>query len=139
MATVMRDAATRGGDALQKNGPVLSLFSTSTCRDPLQNPPMPGCPGYSICDHMHPPCTSGPSTVGPYPQGVQSLQKSIRRFGAHALRVRIVNDDQHDAYSAAEWMRRSDRDGTLMEFFAPVLSPQEQEVVNIEGWILGIK
>ena len=49
------------------------------------------------------------------------------------------NDDQHDAYSAAEWIRRSDRDGTLMEFFAPVLSPQEQEVVNIEGWILGIK
>ena len=36
-------------------------------------------------------------------------------------------------------MRRADRDGTLMEFFSPVLSPQEQEVVNIEGWILGIK
>jgi hypothetical protein len=49
------------------------------------------------------------------------------------------NDDQHDAYSAAEWMRRADRDGTLMEFFASALSPQEREVAHIEGWILGIK
>ena len=49
------------------------------------------------------------------------------------------NDDQHDAFSAAEWMRRSDLDGTLAVFFTPALSPQEQEVANIEGWILGIK
>jgi hypothetical protein len=49
------------------------------------------------------------------------------------------NDDQDDAYSAAEWMRRADRDGTLMEFFSPVLSPQEREVARIEGWILAIK
>jgi hypothetical protein len=49
------------------------------------------------------------------------------------------NDDQHDAYSVAEWMRRADGDGTLMEFFSPVLSPQEREVAHIEGWILGIK
>lgn len=49
------------------------------------------------------------------------------------------SDDQHDAYSAAEWMRRADRDGTLMEFFSPVLSPQEREVAHIEGWILAIK
>ena len=49
------------------------------------------------------------------------------------------NDDQHDAYSAAEWMRRSDLDGTLPGFFTPALSPREQEVAHIEGWILGIK
>jgi hypothetical protein len=36
-------------------------------------------------------------------------------------------------------MRRADRDGTLMEFFSPVLSPQELEAAHIEGWILGIK
>ena len=49
------------------------------------------------------------------------------------------NDDQHDAFSAAEWMRRSELDGTLAGFFTPTLSPQEQEVAHIEGWILGIK
>jgi len=36
-------------------------------------------------------------------------------------------------------MRRSDPDGTLMDFFAPALSPQEREAARIEGWILGIK
>ena len=49
------------------------------------------------------------------------------------------NNDQHDAFSVAEWMRRSDLDGTLAAFFTPVLSPAEQEAAHIEGWILGIK
>ena len=49
------------------------------------------------------------------------------------------NDDQHDAFSVAEWMRRSDLDGTLAGFFTFAVSPQEQDVALIEGWILGIK
>lgn len=49
------------------------------------------------------------------------------------------NNDQHDAYSAAEWMRRADLDGTLSSFFAPSLSPDERTVAEIEGWILGIR
>jgi hypothetical protein len=49
------------------------------------------------------------------------------------------NNDQHDAYSVAAWMRRSDLDGTLAEFFAPVLAPAEREAAQIEGWILGIQ
>lgn len=47
--------------------------------------------------------------------------------------------DQHDAYSVAEWMRRSDLDETLADFFDPFLSPPERTVARIEGWILGIK
>jgi hypothetical protein len=47
--------------------------------------------------------------------------------------------DQHDAFSIAEWMRRADLDGTLREFLAPSLSPGEQLIAHIEGWILGVK
>jgi len=49
------------------------------------------------------------------------------------------NDDQHDAFSVAEWMRRSDHNGALLDFFAPALSAEEREAAQIEGWILGIK
>jgi len=48
------------------------------------------------------------------------------------------NDDQHDAFSAAEWMRHSDLAGTLANFLAPALAPEELEVAHVEGWILGI-
>jgi hypothetical protein len=47
--------------------------------------------------------------------------------------------DQHDAYSVAEWMRRSDLDGTLSGFFEPFLSPAERMVAQVKGWTLGIK
>ena len=47
--------------------------------------------------------------------------------------------DQHDAYSVAEWLRRSDLDGNLAGFFAPSLEPAERAVAQVEGWILGIK
>ena len=47
--------------------------------------------------------------------------------------------DQHDAYSVAAWMRRSDLDGTLAGFLDPSLTPTERTVAQIEGWILGIK
>ena len=47
-------------------------------------------------------------------------------------------DDQHDAFSAAEWMRRSDLDGTLADFLSPALTPADLEAAQVEGWILGI-
>lgn len=49
------------------------------------------------------------------------------------------NEQQHDAFSVAEWMRRSDLDGTLADFLAPALAPAEREAAHIEGWILGIR
>jgi hypothetical protein len=48
------------------------------------------------------------------------------------------NRDQQDAYTAAEWLRRSDMDGSLDRFFSPSLTENERKVVEIEGWILGI-
>jgi len=49
------------------------------------------------------------------------------------------NGDQHDAYAVAAWMRRSDLDGSLAEFFNPGLRPEERVVARIEGWILGVR
>jgi hypothetical protein len=48
------------------------------------------------------------------------------------------NSDQHDAYAIAEWLRRSDLDGSLERYFSPSLTAREREVAEIEGWILGI-
>jgi hypothetical protein len=45
---------------------------------------------------------------------------------------------QQDAYAAAEWLRRSDQDGSLGRFFSPSLTEPERKVAEIEGWILGI-
>jgi hypothetical protein len=42
------------------------------------------------------------------------------------------NGDQHDAYSAAAWMRRADLDGSLAAFLNPSLAMPD------EGWILGV-
>ena len=45
---------------------------------------------------------------------------------------------QQDAYAAAEWLHRSDQDGSLGRFFGPSLTEPERKVAEIEGWILGI-
>lgn len=47
--------------------------------------------------------------------------------------------DQHDAYSIAAWMRQTDLDGRLRDFFSPDLSLREREIAGIEGWILGTR
>jgi hypothetical protein len=48
------------------------------------------------------------------------------------------NSDQQDAYAAAEWLRRSDLDGSLERFLNPNLDARERKTAEIEGWILGI-
>jgi hypothetical protein len=58
---------------------------------------------------------------------------------SHSFAREGRSGDQHDAYSAAAWMRRADLDGSLAEFLNLNLAPGEREVARIEGWILGIK
>jgi hypothetical protein len=48
------------------------------------------------------------------------------------------NGDQHDAYSAAAWMRRADLDGRLAAFLNPSLATPERAVALAERWILGV-
>jgi hypothetical protein len=46
--------------------------------------------------------------------------------------------DQHDAYSVAAWMQRTDSECRLEEYFHPNLNPEERTQAQIEGWILGV-
>jgi hypothetical protein len=52
--------------------------------------------------------------------------------------VEGLTRDQHDAYAAAAWLSRADRDGRLAAAFHPALSPADREIAEIEGWILGV-
>jgi hypothetical protein len=46
--------------------------------------------------------------------------------------------DQHDAYTAASWLKETDCNGLMTKFLNPSLSPDERAVAQVEGWILGV-
>lgn len=46
--------------------------------------------------------------------------------------------DQQDAFAIAAWMQSADRMDALDRYFQPTLTPSEQTVAQIEGWILGV-
>ena len=46
--------------------------------------------------------------------------------------------DQQDAFATAEWLRRTDADGSLEKYFRPEIEPDEHKKAEIEGWILGV-
>ena len=46
--------------------------------------------------------------------------------------------DQHDAFCIAAWLSRADRNGSLAALLKPDLTPNECEVAQVEGWILGV-
>ncbi len=47
--------------------------------------------------------------------------------------------DQQDAFVIAEWMRRTDNDGSLERFFQPKLDAYNRAMADVEGWILGVE
>jgi hypothetical protein len=47
-------------------------------------------------------------------------------------------DDQHDAFSIVEQLRREELAGRLASLFEPVLAGQQKAVAEVEGWILGL-
>ncbi len=38
----------------------------------------------------------------------------------------------------AAWLRRADRNDSLLQFLKPPLEPEECETAQVEGWILGV-
>lgn len=48
------------------------------------------------------------------------------------------NQDQHDAYSVARWLRQVDLNGSISTFLSPSLTPAERTLAKVEGWILGV-
>ncbi|MFZ4629882.1 MAG: hypothetical protein ACOYNR_16280 [Blastocatellia bacterium] len=49
-----------------------------------------------------------------------------------------LTQDQFDAWSVAEWLRRRALAGSLLDALAPTLSPVEHAQAVVEGWILGV-
>jgi hypothetical protein len=72
------------------------------------------------------------------PSGKSVVAEVYPALWSHSFSRDGRNPDQHDAHAAAEWLRRSDLDGSLDRFFNPCLSENERKVAEIEGWILGI-
>jgi hypothetical protein len=72
------------------------------------------------------------------PLGKSVVVEAYPALWSHGFSREGRNSDQHDAYSVAEWSRRSDLDGSLERFFNPSLKPHARKVAEIEGWILGV-
>jgi hypothetical protein len=73
------------------------------------------------------------------PAGRSAVVEVYPSLWRHIFAREQRNADQHDAYSAAAWMRRADLDGSLPNFLRPSLTPAELTVAEIEGWILGVR
>jgi hypothetical protein len=72
------------------------------------------------------------------PQGRSVVAEVYPSLWTRRFPVEDRNGDQHAAYSVTAWLRRADTDGSLPRFSNPPLEPQEREVAEIEGWILGV-
>lgn len=47
--------------------------------------------------------------------------------------------DQHDAWTLAQVLAEADAEGRLEAWLEPVLSPEENALAQVEGWILGLE
>ena len=72
------------------------------------------------------------------PRGRSVIAEVYPSLWSRAFEKGERNDHQHDAFSIAEWKRRSDVDGTLSKFFTPNLELAEKKAADAEGWILGV-
>jgi len=56
----------------------------------------------------------------------------------HLFNVSTYSEHERDAYYIAEWMRERDQEDTLAPYLAlPTLSPAEDQLSLLEGWVLG--
>jgi hypothetical protein len=72
------------------------------------------------------------------PAGKSALAEVYPSLWSKSLPREGRTSDQHDAYVAADWLQRMDKDGSLGKFFKPDMLPGEYHVAQVEGWILGV-
>jgi hypothetical protein len=72
------------------------------------------------------------------PQGRSAVAEVYPSLWRHSFPREGRDNDQHDAYCIAAWMRRADGDGSLVSFLNPDLDEQGRKSAAIEGWILGV-
>jgi hypothetical protein len=72
------------------------------------------------------------------PPACSVIVESYPSLWNRAVRSEARTPDQHDAYCIAISLERANRDGTLVHYFAPELTPAERAIAEVEGWILGL-
>lgn len=72
------------------------------------------------------------------PQGCSFVAEVYPSLWTRRFPKEERNTDQHAAYAVAAWLQRADKNGSLPQFFNPVLNPAEREIAEIEGRILGV-
>ena len=84
--------------------------------------------------------TSGPSDGWQVPAGRSVIAEAYPALVNGLFPREGRTRDQHDAYSLAAWLPRTDRSGELLAgYFDPVRPDKERAVARIEGWILGVE
>ena len=72
------------------------------------------------------------------PAGRSTIAEVYPSLWSRTFACEARNPDQHDAYCIAAWLSRADRDGSLVAYLRPDLTPRERAVAQVEGWILGV-
>ena len=72
------------------------------------------------------------------PAGRSAVVEVYPALWKHAFAANGRTADQHDAYSAAAWLRQADLDNRLANYLNPALTPSQRAVALVEGWILGV-
>jgi len=72
------------------------------------------------------------------PAGRSAIVEVYPALWQHAYALKGRTRDQHDAFSAATWLREVDLDGRLPRFLNPSLTEAERAIASVEGWILGV-
>lgn len=72
------------------------------------------------------------------PEGCSAIVEVYPALWSRSFAREGRTGDQHDAYSAAAWLSRADRDGRLAGFLNPALTSPERTIAQAEGWILGV-
>jgi hypothetical protein len=72
------------------------------------------------------------------PAGRSAVAEVYPALWSHSFAHEGRTGDQHDAYSIAAWLSRTDLDGRLPVFLKPAVTPPERAVAQVEGWILGV-
>lgn len=72
------------------------------------------------------------------PPGRSAIVEVYPSLWSRSFPREVRNQDQHDAYSVAAWLRQADLDGSITKFLSPALTPAERTLAQVEGWILGV-
>jgi hypothetical protein len=72
------------------------------------------------------------------PVGSSAVVEVYPALWKHAFAANGRTEDQHDAYSAAAWLREADLEDRLAGYLNPALTPSQRAIAQVEGWILGV-